>query len=167
MRGILKIATRLFLLTAAVGAAACGGDSSGSTGPSDPGPSKPGPSAPSNPAGISGSYALKGVRTLGHLGGGGNGLPVTFIDGSGDHLTFVSGTLILGADKSFDLKVQVTFNGSSSELTDYGTYSASGSAVTFHSQKSTPRLSTGAMSGSMIIAKSQVGGIPFEFDVQK
>lgn len=163
MRDVLKIATRLFLAVAVVGAAACGGDSSGSTGPSDPAPSKPGPSAPA----IGGSYSLKQVRTLGHLGGGGSGLPVTFIDGSGDHLTFVSGTLILTPGGAFDMKVQVTFNGSSSELTDYGKYSVSGGVVNFDSEKATPRLSTGKVSGSMITAKSQVGGIPFEFDVQR
>jgi hypothetical protein len=162
MRGTLKMATRLFLTAAVVGAAACGGDSGGSTGPSDP------PPGGGNAGGVEGSYALAGVRTLGNLGGGGSGLPVTFIDGSGDHLTFVSGTLVLGADGAFDLKVQVTFNGSTSELTDYGSYSVSGGGVIdFDSQKATPRLSTGAVNGSMITAQSQVGGIPFEFDVQR
>ncbi len=39
------------------------------------------------------SYALTQVRTLGNLGGGGSGLPVTFTDGSGDQLVFLSGTL--------------------------------------------------------------------------
>jgi hypothetical protein len=162
MRSPLKIATRLFLTVAVAGAAACGGDSSGSTGPSNP-PPGPGPSD-----GVNGSYSLIQVRTLGNLGGGGTGLPVTFIDGSGDHLVFNSGTLTVGTDGRFDLKVQVTFKGSESELTDYGTYSVSeGGSIDFDSEKSTPRLSNGTVTGNKITANGQVGGIPFEFDVQR
>jgi hypothetical protein len=159
MRAAQKIATRLLLSLAVIGAAACGGGGD-STAPSDP------PSPPAS--GVDGSYALKQVRTLGNLSGGGVGLPVTFIDGSGDHLVFLSGTLTLGADGAFDLKVQVTFRGNPSELTDYGTYTVSeGGTIDFNSQKATPRLSTGAVNGSMITANSQFGGIPFEIDVQK
>ena len=66
--------------TLALATAACGGDDNGSTGP--------GPA----PADVSGTYALTGLRTLGSLGGGGNGLPVTFTDGSGSTLTFSGGT---------------------------------------------------------------------------
>jgi len=88
--------------------------------------------------------------------------------GSGAHLVFLSGTLTLGADGAFDLKVQVTFKGNPSELTDYGTYTVSeGGTIDFNSQKSTPRLSTGTVNGNMITAHSQFGGIPFEIDVQK
>jgi hypothetical protein len=164
MRGALRMATHLFLVLAAAGAAACGGDSGGSTGPSDPPP----PPGGGTGSAVEGSYGLQQVRTLGNLGGGGSGLPVTFIDGSGDHLTFVGGTLILTSGGSFDLKIQVTFNGSQSELTDYGTYSVSGGGVIdFDSQKATPRLSTASVNGSMITAKGQVGGIPFEWDVQR
>jgi hypothetical protein len=122
---------------------------------------------PTPSADINGTYALTQVRTLGHLSGGGSGLPVDFVDGSGDHLVFLSGTLILGADGTFDMKVQVTFKGNPSELTDYGTYSATSGGITFGSQKSTPRLSTGTVSGNQITAQSQFGGIPFEIDVVK
>jgi len=163
MRDTLRIATRLFLAVAVAGAAACGGGSDGSTGPSDPGPS-----APSNPAEVGGSYALKQVRTLGHLGGGGSGLPVTFVDGAGHQLTFKSGTLVLGTDGTFDMKVQVTLGGNSGDLTDSGTYSVSGGGVIdFDSQKATPRLSTGTVSGNKITAQSQFAGIPFEIDVER
>jgi hypothetical protein len=161
MRGTLRMATRFLLGVAVAGVAACGGDSDSSTGPSDP------PAGGGSAGGIEGSYALTQVRTLGNLGGGGSGLPVTFIDGSNDHLTFVSGTLILTADGAFDLKVQVTFNGSSSELTDYGSYSVSGGGIDFASDKATPRLSTGTVNGSMLTVQGQVGKIPFEFDVQR
>lgn len=160
MRTTLKTATRLLLAVAVAGAAACGG--SDATGPSNPAPG-------GNSGSVDGSYALTQVRTLGKLSGGGSGLPVEFVDGSGDHLVFQSGTLILGADGSFDLKVQVTFKGNPSELTDYGTYSVSGGgSIDFDSQKSTPRLSTGSVvSSKKITAKSQFGGIPFEIDVER
>jgi hypothetical protein len=158
MQTTFRSATRLLLGLAVVAAAACGGDSGGSTAPNpDPVPSD-----------ISGSYALSQVRTLGNLGGGGNGLPVTFSDGSGAELVFQSGTLILGSDGAFDLKVQVTFKGDPAELTDYGTYSVSGGGtVDFHSQKSSPRLSSGTISGNKITANSQFAGIAFEIDVQR
>ena len=159
MRNTLKIATRLFLAVAVAGAAACGGSDGISTGPSTPAPGG------GNSSEGSGTYALAQVRTLGHLSGGGSGLPVTFIDGSGDHLVFLSGTLIMGTDGSFDMKVQVTFKGNPSELTDYGTYSVSGGNIVYTSQKSTPRLSTGTLNGNQITAQSQFGGIPFEIDV--
>jgi hypothetical protein len=158
MRGTIRTTTRLLLGLAILGAAACGGGGGDATAPSpDPTPS----------GDISGAYTLAQVRTLGHLSGGGSGLPVDFVDGSGDHLVFLSGTLTLGADGTFDMKVQVTFKGNPSELTDYGTYSASSGSISFSSQKSTPRLSTGTVSGNQITAQSQFGGIPFEIDVVK
>jgi hypothetical protein len=155
MQSPLKIASRLLLSLVLAGAAACSGDDGGSTGPSTPPPSQD----------VSGSYDLTQVRTQANLGGGGSGLPVTFIDGSGDHVTFVSGTLIMDENGGFDLKIQVTFNGNPSELTDYGTYSAAGGSIDFDSQKATPRLSTGSVSGDKITAIGQVGGLPFEWDV--
>jgi hypothetical protein len=125
MRTTMRTATRLFLGFAILAAAACGGGGEDATGPSpDPTPS----------ADISGTYALAQVRTHGHLSGGGSGLPVDFVDGSGDHLVFLSGSVALGADGTFDMKVQVTFKGNPSELTDYGTYSVTGGSITFSSQ---------------------------------
>jgi hypothetical protein len=158
MQTTFRSATRLLLGLAVVAAAGCGGDSGGSTGP-NPDPV---------PAGdVAGSYGLTQVRTLGHLGGGGTGLPVTFVDGSGDQLVFQSGTLIL-TEGAFDLKVQITFKGNPSELTDYGTYSVSGGGtIDFHSQKSSPRLSTATISGNKITANSQFAGIAFEIDVER
>jgi len=161
MHATIKSATRLLLgLVVAGAAAACGGDDS-------VGPSTPAPGGGNPPADISGAYALTQVRTLGHLGGGGTGLPVTFIDGSGDHLVFQSGAVTLAADGSFDMKVEVTFKGNPSQFTDYGTYSVSGSTIDFHSQKASPRLSTGTISGNKVTANSQFGGIPFEIDVER
>jgi len=161
MRSTMRSASRLVLALAFAGLTACGsGDDA--TAPS-PGPEP----APPPSADVSGSYALTQVRTLGHLGGGGSGLPVTFVDGSGDQLVFNSGTLVLASDGTFDMKVQVTFKGSAAELTDYGTYSMAGGSIDFNSQKATPRLSTATRSGNKITANSQFGGIPFEIDLER
>ncbi|HET9294753.1 MAG TPA: hypothetical protein VFO06_10700 [Gemmatimonadales bacterium] len=155
MQSPLKIASRLLLSLVLTAAAACSGDDGGSTGPSTPPPSGE----------VSGTYSLTQVRTNGNLGGGGSSLPVTFTDGAGNELKFVSGTLVMGADGSFDLDVQATYNGGAVTMTDYGTYSAAGNSIDFNSQKSTPRLSTGTLSGSKLTANAQFGGIPFEIDV--
>ena len=76
-------------------------------------------------------------------------------------------TLILGSDGAFDLTVQSTYQGGSVELRDYGHYEVAGANVTFHSDRSTPRLSTGSISGNTLTAQSQFGGIPFEIELVK
>jgi hypothetical protein len=157
MRTMMKHATRVLLGLVVAGAAACGGGGDDATAPSGP------------PAGgtVEGSYALSHVRTLGNLGGGGNGMPVSFTDGAGHQLVFLSGTLAMASDGAFNLAVQTTYRGSPAELTDYGTYEAAGAGITFHSGKSTPRLSTGGISGNTLTANSQFGGIPFEIQLVK
>ena len=155
MRNITKLATRFLAAAVLTGAAACGGGDEGGTGPSSPAPASD----------VTGTYALTQLRTLGNLGGGGSGLPVTFIDGSGDQFVFLDGSLVIGSDGRFDLTVHTTFRGSPATLTDYGTYSATGGTVTFSSEKATPRLSTGAVSGNTLTAFSQFGSIPFEIEL--
>jgi len=146
------------LVTLALAAAACGGGDD-ATGPS------PSPKPSSN---VSGTYALSQVRALGKLGGGGNGIPVTFVDGKGSQLTISGGSLTLGADGKFDLKVQTSFNGSALTLTDHGSYTASGSSIAFNSDKATPRLSPSAsMSGGKVTATSKFYGASFSIDMQK
>ena len=148
------------LVTLALAAAACGGGDD-ATGPSP----NPSPKPSSN---VSGTYALSQVRALGKLGGGGNGIPVTFLDGKGSQLTISGGSLTLGADGKFDLKVQTSFNGSALTLTDHGSYTASGSSIAFNSEKATPRLSPSAsMSGGKVTATSKFYGASFSIDMQK
>jgi hypothetical protein len=152
-----RLATRLLLGLIVAGAAACGGG--GDAAAPSPGPGD---------GQVSGTYALTGVRTLGTLQGGGTGIPVTFTDGAGRPLVFESGTLTLGADGVFDLVVQAKFNGGPTEMTDHGTYTVSGGGtIDFDSQKSTPRLSTGSLTGNQVKAFSQFGGIPFEITTVK
>jgi hypothetical protein len=159
MRNLMKRTTRFLLGVAVIASAACGGDGgSDATAPS-------GPTDPPAGGSVVGGYTLSQVRTLGNLGGGGSGIPVSFTDGAGHELAFLSGTITVAEDGTFDMKVQTTYRGSAAELTDYGTYEASGANITFHSDKSTPRLSTGSVSGNKMTARSQFGGIPFEIDL--
>lgn len=134
--------------------AACGGDGD-STGP-----------APA-PADVSGIYDLTGMRTLGNLGGGGNGLPVTFTDGGGSTLKFESGQLELLADGTYWLEVEAEFNGGGVTMTDEGVYEVSGNAIDFTPDGDPARMRDGILSGSSITAETQFGGIPFEIDLAK
>ena len=124
---MLSLSLRRYLGTAlavvSLATAACGGDDDGT-----------GPSAPA-PADVSGSYQLLRLRTLGNLGGGGNGLPVTFTDGSGSTLTFESGVLVLAQDGTYTLEVEAAFNGGGVTLTDEGTYSVAGNSIDFDSDR--------------------------------
>ena len=145
------------LTSLALATAACGGDNDPS------GPSAPAPA----PADVSGTYALKSLRTLGKLGGGGNGLPVTFTDGSGSTLTFRSGHLALSADGSYELEVDAEFNGGAITMTDEGLYDVSGNSIDFTPTGDPARMKDGTISGTSMTAGTQFGGIPFEIDLQK
>ena len=140
----------------ALATAACGGD--------DDGPS--GPSAPA-PADVSGTYDLTRLRALGNLGGGGNGLPVTFTDGSGSTLSFTSGHLTLNSDGSYELEVEAAFNGGGVTMDDEGIYDVSGNSIDFTPTGSPARMKDGTISGASMTAETQFGGIPFEIDLQK
>ena len=143
------------LTALALGTAACGGDND-STGPGAPAP-----------ADVSGSYALTGLRALGNLGGGGNGLPVTFIGGGGATLKFNSGRLELLADGSYSLEVDAEFNGGSVTMSDEGTYEVTGSIIDFTPTGDPARMRDGVVSGSSITAETLFGGVAFEIDLEK
>lgn len=139
--------TRTACLSLVLAAAACGGDSTG-----------PGP----NPDPVLGTtYQLQGVEALGNLGGGGSGLPVTFTDGSGKTLRFDSGSLVLGEDDSYDLTVNVAFQGDEYDAGDLGTYSVQGSSLSLVSELDGSTYS-GTVSGSTLKTTYRVAGQQFE-----
>jgi hypothetical protein len=152
----LRLYAGIALATLALTTAACGGDDGGDT--TGPGPV---------PADISGTYGLTGLRTLGTLNGGGSGLPVTFTDGGGSTLTFLSGQLVLGADGSYTLEVEAEFNGGGVTMTDEGVYDVTGALIDFDPTGDPKRMVSGTVSGSSITAETQFGGIPFEIDLSK
>ena len=139
----------------ALATAACGGDGEDSTGP--------GPV----PADVTGSYALTRLRTLGTLNGGGNGMPVTFTDGSGSTLKFLSGQLVLAADMTYTLEVEAEFNGGGVTMTDEGLYDLDGASIDFDPTGDPKRMVSGTISGTSITAETQFGGIPFEVDLDQ
>jgi hypothetical protein len=141
--------TALALVTAA-----CGGDSD-STGPAAPA------------ANVSGVYQLTGLRTLANLGGGGNGLPVTFTDGGGSTLRFDSGHLELLADGTYWLEVEAEFNGGAVTMSDEGVYAMQGSAIDFTPDGEPARMRDGVISGTSMTAEAQFGGIPFVIELEK
>jgi hypothetical protein len=144
------------LTSLALATAACGGDDAGPSGPSAPAP-----------ADVSGTYDLTKLRALANLGGGGNGLPVTFIGGGGSTLTFNSGHLTLKSDGSYELEVEAVYNGGGVTMTDEGNYDVSGSSIDFTPTGDPARMRDGTISGTSMTAETQFGGIPFEIDLQK
>ena len=143
------------LTTFALATAACGGDDGGSTGPQPA------------PADVSGTYTLTGLRTLGNLQGGGNGLPVSFTDGGGSTLTFLGGYITLNADGSYELEVEAEYNGGEVVMDDQGVYDISGNSIDFSPTGDPARMKDGTISGGSLTAETQFGGIPFEIDLEK
>jgi hypothetical protein len=143
------------LTTFALATAACGGDDGGSTGPQPA------------PADVSGTYTLTGLRTLGNLQGGGNGLPVSFTDGGGSTLTFLGGYITLNADGSYELEVEAEYNGGDVVMDDQGVYDISGNSIDFSPTGDPARMKDGTISGGSLTAETQFGGIPFEIDLEK
>ena len=143
------------LTTFALATAACGGDDGGSTGPQPA------------PADVSGTYTLTGLRTLGNLQGGGNGLPVSFTDGGGSTLTFLGGYITLNADGSYELEVEAEYNGGGVVMDDQGVYDISGNSIDFSPTGDPARMKDGTISGGSLTAETQFGGIPFEIDLEK
>ena len=156
---MLTLSLRRYLGTAlavvSLATAACGGDDD-STGPSAPAP-----------ADVSGTYQLLRLRSLGSLGGGGNGLPVTFTDGGGSTLTFQTGVLVLAQDGTYTLEVEAAFNGNGLTMTDEGNYSVAGNSIDFEPTGDPQRMESGTISGNAMTAQTQFGGIPFEVDLSK
>jgi hypothetical protein len=151
---LLRRLTGTAFTTLALATAACGGDDD-STGP--------GPA----PADVGGTYDLTSLRTLSNLGGGGNGLPVTFTDGSGSTLRFETGYLELRDDGSYYLEVEAQFNGGGVTMSDEGTYDVTGASIDFTPTGDPARMRDGTVSGNSITAETQFGGIPFEIDLEK
>lgn len=144
---IARNSIRAALLALVVSAAACGGDS-----------------AAPDPA-VGATYELVGVEALGNLGGGGSGIPVTFTDGSGKTLEFASGSLVLAPDGSFDLTVNVDFDGDEYDAGDLGSYSISGNAISLVSELDESTYA-GAVAGSTIVTTYRVAGQQFELTLE-
>lgn len=132
-----------------VTAAACSSDSSGPS---------PSPSTGS-------TYTMTGVTTLANLGGGGPGLPVTFTDGAGKTLKFENGSLVLEADGTYNLTVNVVYKDDAYDAGDLGTYSMEGNTVSLNSTLDDGSY-TAVVAGSALTVTYRVKGINFDLAFQ-
>lgn len=138
--------TRIALPALVLAAAACGADNA----------------APNPTPNVGGTtYQLVGVDPLANLGGGGDGIPVTFVDGSGKTLKFESGFLQLNDDGSFDLTLMVAFNGDEYDAGDLGTWTADGATIALASELDGASY-TATVSGSDVTTTYKVAGLQFE-----
>lgn len=151
MRHLLTATRRLRLSALALAITAFAGCGDDATGPASVSP---------------GTYTLTSVQTLQNFGGGGAGLPVTFVDGAGKSLKFNSGSLALETDGSFDLTVNVVFGASSYDAGDLGIYNTSGRNVSFVSELDDSSF-TGTVDGSRLKVKYSVAGAQFELTLMK
>lgn len=107
---ITRLARPALLVAAVALVAACGSDNKSPTGPGD----------------VSGGYTLVSV--------GGSSLPYSFTNSS-NHIVINSATASLLSDKSYTVNATGSANAGSQEtiIADQGTYSVSGSTISFHS----------------------------------
>jgi hypothetical protein len=94
-------------------------------------------------------------------------LPVSFTDGGGSTLTFLSGYITLNADGGYELEVEAEYNGGEVVMDDQGVYDISGNSIDFSPTGDPARMKDGIISGSSLTAETQFGGIPFEIDLEK
>jgi hypothetical protein len=126
-------------LTAAGFTAACGSDSA--TGPSA--------------ADVAGAYPMSAVR--------GFPVPHTFTDGAGSKLTIEGGSISIDATGSYALTYRGKLNALTFDLTDEGTYSLSGSTMTFDPEDAEDLPFTGRIQGSSVLVDDfKIAGVKFE-----
>ena len=106
------------------------------------------------------------VHPLASLGGGGDGIPVSFVDGSGRTLEFKSGSFTLEPSGEFDLTVNVDFEDSSYDAGDLGIYTASGSSLSLTSMLDDAAYSA-TISGDKLETTYKVAGLQFELTFEK
>ncbi|MEO6209416.1 MAG: hypothetical protein ABIQ10_04730 [Gemmatimonadaceae bacterium] len=121
----------LLALAFVAGLAACGSDNNGSTGLGD----------------VSGTYTVQSV--------GGNSLPYAFPN-STDNIVVSSATLNLNSDHTYSVAAAGSANGSADDnvIADAGTYTLSGSTVTFTSTTFSGAHYTAAATSTSITANA-------------
>ncbi len=121
---------------AALAAAACGGDSTG----------------PLSEAELVGEHDMVTINDF--------NVPHTFTDAAGSQLTIDGGSLQLEADGTFDMNYAGLLNALEFDLDDEGTYSVSGSTVTFQSESEGAY--TGEIAGNTLIVPFRIAGVMFD-----
>jgi hypothetical protein len=124
-------------LAAAFTAAACAGDSSTGL----------------KPPQVSGAYPMATARGL--------AVPHTFTDAAGSKLTIEGGALTMTDGGKFTLKYKGKLNALVFDLTDEGTFSASGSLVTFTPDNGDPKYTGRVQGRTVIVDDFKIAGAKF------
>jgi hypothetical protein len=139
---LYRLTRRVMVATALIASAftaACGSDSS--TGPS---------------AGdVAGAYPMASVR--------GFPVPHTFTDAAGSKLTIDGGSITIDANGTYALEYKGKLNAMTFDLTDEGTYTLSGSTLTFVSDDEDDPPFTGRVHGSSVLVDGfKIAGAKFD-----
>ena len=140
--GLARRVTIAVVLTAATLVAACSSDSS--TGPTKP---------------VPGAYPMATAR--------GMALPHTFTDIAGSKLTIQGGALSMTANGTYTLNYKGKLNTLTFDLTDKGTFSQSGTIVTFKPDDGDPSYTGRMVGGSIVVDAFKIAGAKFELAFRK
>jgi hypothetical protein len=124
-------------LAAAFAAAACSGDSS--TGPKT--------------ARLPGAYSMATARGL--------AVPHTFTDAAGSKLTIEGGSLTMTDGGKFTLQYKGKLNALVFDLTDEGTFTVSGSVVTFTPDNGDPKYTARVQGRTVVVDDFKIAGAKF------
>jgi len=135
---LARLAATVSAFSLALITGACSSDSS--TGPSK--------------TGVAGAYPMSTAQ--------GMKVPHTFTDAAGSKLTIESGGLTMKSDGTFELKYKGKLNALNFDLTDEGTFSLSGSTVTFTPDDGDPAY-TGRVTGKAIVVDDfKIAGVKWD-----
>ena len=118
--------------------AGCSGDSS---------------TAPKTPQQLPGAYPMATARGL--------AVPHTFTDGAGSKLTIEGGSLTMTSSGTFTLKYKGKLNALTFDLTDDGTFSVSGTIVTFTPDDGEPKYTGRVVGKTVVVDDFKIAGAKF------
>lgn len=105
------------------------------------------------PVHVPGMYAMSAIQ--------GNAAPHTFTDPAGGQLAIEGGSLALGDSGTYELIYQGRLNALDFDLGDWGTYTVSGSRVTFHPDGDVAY--TGVLRDGTVTIARKVAGVQLTF----
>jgi hypothetical protein len=115
------------------------------------------PTSPTKP--VPGAYPMATAR--------GMTVPHTFTDANGSKLTIQGGALTMTANGAYSLNYKGKLNALTFDLTDEGTFSQSGSIVTFKPDDGDPSYTGRMVGGSIVVDAFKIAGAMFELGFRK
>jgi hypothetical protein len=113
--------------------------------------------APTKP--VPGAYPMATAR--------GMTVPHTFTDANGSKLTIQGGALTMNANGNYTLNYKGKLNALTFDLTDEGTFSQSGTIVTFKPNDGDPSYTGRMVGGSVVVDAFKIAGARFELGFRK